>query len=78
MKTKYEIFLQRNTTNFFFRNLCTSYILDLAKNVLALRTLPQNKRALSTGDPCTCEYVTLLQSFRRGALSIHWCIAQKL
>ena len=22
-----------------------------------------NKRVLSTGEPCTCEYVTLLQSF---------------
>ena len=30
-----------------------------------------NKRALSTGEPCTCEYVTLLQSFHRGTLSIH-------
>ena len=25
-----------------------------------------NKRALSNGEPCTCEYVTLLQSFHRG------------
>ena len=29
-----------------------------------------------TGEPCTCEYVTLLQSFHRGTLSIHWYIAQ--
>ena len=35
-----------------------------------------NERVLSTGEPCTCEYVTLLQSFHRGTLSIHWCIAQ--
>ena len=35
-----------------------------------------NKRALSTGEPCTCEYVTLLQSFRRGTLSVYWYIAQ--
>ena len=35
-----------------------------------------NKRALSTGEPCTCEYVTLLQSFHRGTLRIHWYIAQ--
>ena len=35
-----------------------------------------NKRVLSTGEPCTCEYVTLLQSFHKGALSIHWYIAQ--
>ena len=33
-----------------------------------------NKRALSTGEPCTCEYVTLLQSQRY--ISIHWYIAQ--
>ena len=31
-----------------------------------------NKRVLSTGKPCNCEYVTLLQSFHRGTLSIHW------
>ena len=35
-----------------------------------------NERVLSTGEPCTCEYVTLLQSFHRGTLSIHWYIAQ--
>ena len=34
-----------------------------------------NERVLSTGEPCTCEYVTLLQSFHRGALSIHWYIS---
>ena len=32
--------------------------------------------ALSTGELCTCEYVTLLQSFHRGTLSIDWYIAQ--
>ena len=34
-----------------------------------------NKRVLSTGEPCACEYVTLLQSFHIGTLSIHWYIA---
>ena len=34
-----------------------------------------NKRALSTGGPCTFEYVTLLQSFHRYLLSMHWYIA---
>ena len=29
-----------------------------------------NKRALSTAELCACEYVTLLQSFHRGTLSI--------
>ena len=35
-----------------------------------------NKRVLSTGEPCTCEYVTLLQSFHRGTLSsiILYCV----
>ena len=31
-----------------------------------------NKRSLSTGEPCTCEYVTLLQPLHKGTLSIHW------
>ena len=35
-----------------------------------------NKRALSTEEPCICEYVTFLQSFDRDTLSIHWYIAQ--
>ena len=35
-----------------------------------------NERVLGTGEPCTCEYVTLLQSFHRGILSIHWYVAQ--
>ena len=34
------------------------------------------ERGLSTGETCTCDYVTLLQSFYRGRLSIHWYIAQ--
>ena len=37
-----------------------------------------NKRALRSGEPCTCEFVTLLQSFHRNTLSIHWYIAQNL
>ena len=40
------------------------------------KSLETFKRVLSTGEPCTCEYVTLLRSFHRGALSIHWYIAQ--
>ena len=36
----------------------------------------RNKIVLSPGEPCTCEYVTLLQSFHRGTLSIYWYIAQ--
>ena len=30
----------------------------------------------SKGEPCACEYATLLQSFHRGILSVNWCIAQ--
>ena len=38
MKTKHEIFLQRNRfLIFLFRKFCLSYILDLAKTVWALR-----------------------------------------
>ena len=37
-----------------------------------------NERALSTREPCACEYVTLLQSFHRGTLSIHWYIVQNV
>ena len=35
-----------------------------------------SERVLTTGKSCTCEYVTLLQSFHRGTLSIHWYIAE--
>ena len=34
------------------------------------------ERALSTEEPCTCEYVTWLESFHIGTLSIRWYIAQ--
>ena len=30
------------------------------------------ERVLSTGEPCACECVTLLQSSHRGTLSIYW------
>ena len=33
-----------------------------------------DQRSLSTGEPCTYEYIDLLQSFNRGTLSIHWYI----
>ena len=35
-----------------------------------------NESALNSGELCPCEYVTLLQSFHRGTLSIQWCTAQ--
>ena len=47
-----------------------------ANIVVEIRFKLLNERVLSTGEPCTCEYVTLLQSFHRGILSIHWYVAQ--
>ena len=72
------------TLIFFFRKFWGSYISDLAKSVLALRILSHistrnfGKKALNSGEPCNCEYVTLLQSFYRDNLSIHWFIAYLL
>ena len=37
-----------------------------------------NTRGLSTGEPCTCEYVTFLHSFHRSKLSIHYYIVRNL
>ena len=40
--------------------------LDELCNVVAeIQLKLLNERALSTGEPCTCEYVTLLQTFQR-------------
>ena len=50
--------------------------LSSANTVAQIHQKLCNRRALSTGEPCTCESVTLLQSFHRGTLSIHWYIAQ--
>ena len=49
-----------------------------ANLVAEIHQKPWNKRALSTREPYTYEYVCLLQSFHRGTLSIHWYIAQKV
>ena len=35
-----------------------------------------NERALSTGEPCTCEYITLLQSFHGSTISVPAYIVQ--
>ena len=68
------------TLIFFFRKFWASYILEKCKSstnlVAEIYQKLWNKRSLSTGEPCTCEYVTLLQSFHKGTLSIHWYIAQ--
>ena len=84
MKLKNEIFLQWNT------NLSLQKVLDLLRfgpcpnrinstNIVAeIRFKLLNERVLSTREPCTCGYVTLLQSFHRATLSMHWYIAQNL
>ena len=70
MKTKYEILL-------FFLRFGSCQNCRISANVVAeIHQKLCNKRVLSTGKPCTCEYVTLLQSFHRATSSIHWYIAQ--
>ena len=54
----------------------TNVVTTVTNVVAEIQLKLLNERALSTGEPCSCEYVTLLQSFHRGALSIHWYIAQ--
>ena len=82
VKLKYEIFLQWNTKFSLQKVLgllsfgpCPN-CMSSANIVAEIQFKLLNERVLSTGEPCTCEYVTLLQSFHRGTLSIHWCIAQ--
>ena len=62
MKTKYEIFLQWNT-KFFLQKVLLLLLFGSCQNCMSSANLVAklcNKRALSTGEPCTCEYVTLL------------------
>ena len=82
MKTKYAIFLQWNT-KFVIPKVLFLLHFGLCQNCMSSANIVAeihqklcNKRALSTREPWTCEYVTLLQSFHRGTLSIHWYIAQ--
>ena len=84
MKTKYEIFLQWNTKTFLQKVLFLLHFgpcqncMSSANLVAEIHLKLCTKWDLSTGEPCTCEYVTLLQSFHRGTLNIHWHIAQNL
>ena len=82
MKLKYEIFLQWNT-NFSLEKVLGLLNFESCPNCMSSANLVAeiqfkilNERALSNGETRTCEYVTLLQSFHRGALSTHWYIAQ--
>ena len=45
-----------------------------ARNIISY--LLREKLYFLVNQPCTCEYVTLLQSFHRSTLSKHWYIAQ--
>ena len=84
VKLKYEIFLQRNTKlslqkvldvlSFGSYTNCISF----ANIVAEIQFKFLKEGVLSTGEPCTCEYVTLLQSFHRGILSIHSYMAQNV
>ena len=79
---KYKIFRQWNTTfslqkvlellSFGFPQNCV----DSRNFVVEIQLKLLNERASSTGEPCPCEYVTFLQSFHRGTLSIHWYISK--
>ena len=51
---------------------------SFANVVIEIQFKLLNEIAMSTGEPYTCEYVTLPQSFHRGTLSLHWYIAQNL
>ena len=57
-----------------FRTLPKLY--EFCKIIAEIQFKLLNEKVLSTGEPCTCECVTLLQSFHRDTLSIHWSIAQ--
>ena len=71
------------TVNLLLRKFWVSLVLDFSQTVRTLQVAETQlklltERNLITGEPCTCEYVTLLQSFHRGPLSIHWYIAQNV
>ena len=74
MKLKYEIFIQKvlGLLHFGSRQNCMSSANLVAEIQLKL----SNQTILNNKEQCTCEYVTLLQSFHTGILSIHWYIAQ--
>ena len=77
-KLKYEIFLQWNTKFFLQKVLdLLSFFMSSANIVAEIQFKLLNERVLSNEEPWTCEYATLLQSFHRGTLNIHWHIAQK-
>ena len=73
MKTKIFIEKVLGFLNFGYCYNCINSVNLIAKIQLKLL----NERVLSTGKPCTSAYVSLLQPFHRGILSIHYYTAQK-
>ena len=66
------------TLNFFLRKYWAYYILDLTQTICRKNQqhgLEWKSFQHSTKEPCACEYVTLLLSYHRSSLSIHWYIA---
>ena len=71
--------LQRNSNIFLYKVLGLLHFESCENWMATVQMLSRellNERVLSTGEPCIGEYVTLLQSFDRGTLSIHWYISQ--
>ena len=83
LKSPFINFSINRNTKFYFQKALGLLHFGSCQNCLSSANLVAeihlklwNKRALSIGEPCTSEYVTLLQWFHRGTLSIYWCIAQ--
>ena len=78
MNLKYKFFVQWNTKFSLLKVLGTlsfrpsANCISSANLVAEIQLELLNERALSTGEPRTCEYVTFVQSFYRGAISLHW------
>ena len=69
-----NVFLQEVLFHLHFRS-CQN-CMSSANFIVEIHQRLCNQIVLSPGEPCTCQYVTLLQSFHRGTLSIYWNIAQ--
>ena len=69
MKTRFFLQIVLDLPSFGFYSNSANVVAEIQFKLL-------NERALSTGETCTFEYASLLQSFHRGAISITWYIAQ--
>ena len=75
MRLKYKIFLQGNT-KFSLQKVLVVLSFGSCPNRMSVANIVAeiqfkifNERALSTGEPCTCEYVAFLESIHRGTLT---------